>query len=436
METIRENLILDERADPHQDSIRRGPEQTRTTDVPQILRYAGAIILLASAATFMVQQWSALNDLTRYASFLGLTILLTGAGFLSGFGLNDSKGARTFLGIVAAILPVHFLQLGALTFSAMPGNKPTYPAYLHWEAPGALMAWLAVVVAMTVLVPVTAIAFRTLVRSVATSVGACYLLANAVLLLPVREAGVMGFLALAMMVGLALFDRYVLTGQIALKTVEGKWVRIMLCVPFVALVARTCHLYPTDRMFVAALFACAAYVMFDLLPRWIPSATYTLRTVALFFALPAWGIVAVELLPESLSAARYALPVTVLPFAAMMQVVAAYRPSISPRYRMLSCILAVGGMMLQLAVFGGILSSFLCIFAGVMAILSGSMLDDKLSFRVGIVGLGVGLLYHLRFAAKLYEYSPWVCLAVLGTAIVLGASYLERRGTFGRKMVK
>ena len=47
-------------------------------------------------------------------------------------------------------------------------------------------------------------------------------------------------------------------------------------------------------------------------------------------------------------------------------------------------------------------------------------------FVAGVCGLLYGILYHLKYAAQFYAFSPWISLAVLGTIVLLSSSYLER----------
>src|SRR5262245_25890813 len=105
------------------------PESSEKTPSPldeaaftRMLRVSGAVLLAASASSFMLQHWEAGNDLARYALLVGHSLLLALAAYFCGLRVNESRGARTFLAIILAIAPATFAVLGGLVYSRF-----------HWE---------------------------------------------------------------------------------------------------------------------------------------------------------------------------------------------------------------------------------------------------------------------------------------------------------------
>jgi hypothetical protein len=142
--------------------VKQEPEpekKSRLAALPALLRFLGAIVLVASAATFMLQSWPGMDHLMRYYSFLGFTVLLTGAGFFCGLRLKEDKGARTFLATAAAVIPVHFAQLGALIYSQFPEKHVAYPQWLLWVAPSKMAAFATATAAILALIPIVFICF-------------------------------------------------------------------------------------------------------------------------------------------------------------------------------------------------------------------------------------------------------------------------------------
>ena len=96
---------------------------SRLASVSTMLRSLGAMLVVAATSTFMLQQWSDGSDVTRYLTLLALTALLAGAGFACGLGVRETRGARTFLELVIAAVPVHFAVLGGLLQSQFPWDQ-------------------------------------------------------------------------------------------------------------------------------------------------------------------------------------------------------------------------------------------------------------------------------------------------------------------------
>jgi hypothetical protein len=45
--------------------------------LPTLLRGAGALVIMAASAMFLLQGWSTMNDVTRYFVFLGFSSILS-----------------------------------------------------------------------------------------------------------------------------------------------------------------------------------------------------------------------------------------------------------------------------------------------------------------------------------------------------------------------
>ncbi len=156
------------------------------------LRLAGAVLVVASASTLMLQHWQAGNDLMRYAMLVGQSLLLTAAAYFVGLMIREGRSARTFLALVLATIPVSFTVLGALVYSQFAVEPlRSLPHYASWIAPSPFSALLAVVATFAVLAPLSAVSFVALARKEARLLTLSFCAANALLLLPVREPLVM-----------------------------------------------------------------------------------------------------------------------------------------------------------------------------------------------------------------------------------------------------
>jgi hypothetical protein len=406
------------------------PLAARLSDLPRLLRWVGASVLVVAAFTFMLQSWEQGNDVVRYFHFLAFTATLTAAGFFCGLRIRDEKGARTFLGLAAGAVPVHFTVLGALLYSQFPwlSGFAEYPAYAHFLAPDGAAALVTSGIGVGVLIAVCWIAFLAFARPQARRLTTAYLLANAALLVPTRHPDVIGLVALGLLVGLVVFDRMVLASSQALRTPEGSFVRAMLAVPFAILIGRTFNLYEPSALFFGAVLASLAVVLHVLVPkviasrRWASAAQYA----SLVPAAGAWLCVAHALQSALSLSAAWVLPLACLPTALLYGALSLRSQGDGAPMRRLAALVATGGMTLELVLFPGVLASFFCLATAIVALAYGYASEQRGVLLTGLTALVFGLLYHVRFAAELYALSPWGALALLGTVTVLAASLLER----------
>jgi hypothetical protein len=404
--------------------------QERLRDLPRLLRWIGGAVLVVAAFTFMLQSWERADDLARYYHFLVFTSTLSVAGFFCGLRIRDEKGARTFLGLAAGAVPIHFTVLGALLYSQFPwlSGFAQYPDYAHFTAPHPAAALATAAIGVVALVPVCWTAFLTLARPEARRLTLAYLLANATLLVPTRHPDVIGLLAFGLLVGCLFFDRRWLLPAQGLRTLEGRFVRLLMGVPFAVLIGRTLNLYEPSALFFAAWSASVAVTLFVL----APAATVQKRQAVLLqhVALAPAALACIALADAVVGAFALPdaalLPLVCLPIAGTFAAMSLRAAEGGVRMRNLAALVAAGGMTAQLVFFPGVLSSVACLATAILATAYGYAAQQKGVLVSGAAALVFGLLYHLRYAAELYALSPWAALAALGIATVVAASVLER----------
>ncbi|MDC0358069.1 hypothetical protein OAO01_04570 [Oligoflexia bacterium] len=426
-------------------------DQKRSTGrleaLPRLLRTLGALVLIVAAATFMLQGWGESNHLIRYGSFLIFTLVLAGAGFFCGLRMGEDKGARTFLAVAAAIIPVHFCQLGGLILSQLAPagwSFAQHPAYALWVAPDLATALIITAVGTGALIFVALIAFSSLVRAESKQVTAVYLFANAVMLIPTRDPNIIAAMGFCMALGLAYFDSQCLRTSV-MRTLEGKFVRVMLFVPFLVLVGRTLHLYNTSAFFIAMLFGIAAVLLFAFSPVYATNKKHAVayQGLSVIPAGIAWGTLAVELISQLHAPDYLYLPILCLPFAGLLIVMSMYTLSSGAAYRRSGVLLAIITGIVQMMLFPGVISALFSVALGIAAVGYGFTVQQRTVLIFGVIGVVVGLFYNVKLAAmELVAVSPWISLAVIGIVTILASSYLERHfskivevvGTFRNNM--
>jgi hypothetical protein len=396
----------------------------------QILRVLGAVVLIASASTFLIQRWEGGNDIQRYLTLLAHTAMLSVAGFFCGIGIKESKGARTFLGLVLAEIPIHFGVLGGLLYSrfAWDGMAQQIPSYASWVAPSPGAALLTAASALALLLPLSYVSFLALARSQAKWLTAIYVAVNAALLIPLREPSAIAALVAILVAGLSVHEIRHLRREASLQTVEGGFIRAMLAAPLALMIGRSLQLYDLSAVFVGVLWASGAFLLFAVAPTLTtrPRIRAALQALSAVPAAVAWACFTIAI-AEALDLGLLALiPLFTLPYAGILCGMSLLCAGWDAWYRRVAAFTALAGVAAPAVLAPSLASSFLCLVVAVGTLIYGYLVEQKTIFFAGVAAAAFGLLSNLRYAVELYSLSHWGSLALLGIAIVLIASILER----------
>ena len=405
--------------------------------LPQVLRFAGATILVAALSVFLFQRWGAGNDLFRYLTLLGLSAGLTGAGLLSGILLREGKGARVFLGIVLLTLPIHFTVLGALLYSqfSLEPLLSSYPGVVSWQATDPTSLLLTLAGALAVLLPACWIAVRTFVRPQAAAFTVALFGLAMPLLLPTRSLTAVTVMALLMAAVVVWLELRVWRRSVALKTGEGRFLRGLLVLPFLLILGRGMWLYDTSVMLVAV----AAVAMFGMLLVAVkknqqrPQLASALAGLSLLPAATASWALADSLNSLGLLSQEYTAMVLAAPFVAALLLLSKVSPGGGSRYRLTAALVTLAVVLAGLSLYGGALHSLLALLVGVLTLSYGYLVEQKLVLVGGVLTAVLGLGFQVAYAVQGFELGGWLTLAVLGTLAILSASLLER---FGGQMME
>ncbi|GHB94183.1 hypothetical protein [Cerasicoccus arenae] len=416
-----------------------GESRTLWPSLPKLLRWLGAITLLSSALTFLVGNWMHTDELLRYGQFLGLTVILSACGWFCISRWRDDKGARTFFALGAALLPAHFAQLGAMLFAKMQGEA-TFNGKLRafqfealdWSILGPTLG-----IALLVLIPLTYVGFASMARPQARKLTLLYLLANATLLFTVRDPNAVALIGFALLGGLFWADRRFFASQGAMKTWDGIAMRTLLFTPFALLLGRNLVLHGGQSdLLISLMFTTLAGLFYVGIPRILQDNEYrgVPRIIALAPAFAAWFYITNAL---GWSGNDVWIPAKLLPCALIAVVMSTRMELMAAVTRRIAAFVAIGGALTQLLTVETPISSLIAVGTSLVVILGGYGMRERWIFRTGLTGLGLGLIYHLRYAADLYQ-GPWlwISLAATGATVLLGSSYLERYGRQGFDRVR
>lgn len=393
----------------------------------RVLRVSGAVLLVASASTFMLQHWGAGNDLARYALLVGHSVLLALAAYFCGLRVNESRGARTFLAIILAIVPTTFAVLGGLVYSRFHWEPiAALPNYALWIAPTKASALAAIAGTLVVLVPLVAIAFVALARKDAAALTVAFVAQNLVLLLPVRTPDLIAPLFAVAIVALTELEVRRFSGVPRLQTLEGRMARASLFVAPALLAGRAVHLYHPTALFIGGVLLTGAYAVFASSRRFTdPSArdvaalgTAALGVTGWFFC---YGEVIQHVTSTAAKVVLLGLPLALIEVIASRRA-AALRPLLTALAGATALLTAVAAPLFELSTW----AALACIVTGVSVLAWGaarrSLVTAIAGGLVGIVGVGL----QVSLAVQVNEFARWGSLMLGGIVLILGASLGER----------
>jgi hypothetical protein len=402
-------------------------ERDPTLALTKLLRGAGAVLLLSSAATFLLQRWNTGDDIWRYYLLIAQTLVLEVAAIVCGTRVRDSRSARTLFGLSLAMLPAHFGVLGGLIYSQFGLDHFGGPFWKHviWVAPTPGSALITLAIALVVLAPTAYFALLSLVRAEAARMLALLFALNALLLVPIRNPSFVGLEFALGVLALAYLESGPFRRSVALGTFEGKLVRIMLAAPVAILAIRAVTLYSPTTFFVGTCLIAFGIALFALGPAaarpgktWVQ--TFGALTTSVGFLLAAAEAV------RSLHVTRsLALPLVGFLLAAILVVFGRYAGTAGANYRRAAVTIAFSTAAFNLY-YGTVGASLSALVLGLVLLAVGTYRKRFLGIVAG-GGLALaGLVVQFTLAIDFSRVLNWGSLSLLGIALVFVAAYFER----------
>jgi hypothetical protein len=390
------------------------------------LRLIGTIILVLATADFLLQGLSRFAPAYRYWVMPGLMALFAGCGLVCGYFWRETRGARLFFGLATALVPVQFSQMGAMLRAVLYGAATGYSGWWHYEGVGWVLVAADLAVSLLIAFPVAYAGFSILARPHARYLLLGLLPGCAVFLIPVRDPGLAAGILMLLFLSLRWHDRS-FRGDALMGSLEGLAARALVFLP-VAILAGRSLFYPWTDLTAAALFGLAGLVLFSDAPNLRRSRTWIGGCEAggvLFGVLAATSLA--ESLPGFAAGSAEAVLVKYLATVALL-FAAADRASLGASwYRSLGTTIALLGCFVYLAVSGDHSAALLCLGMGTALVYAGITYRQRWTLFGGFVAFLTGLAFYVRYAGSLYEASPWASLTALGVAILLFASFLEKK---------
>lgn len=411
------------------------PSEERSEVMPRALRAVGALLLVIAASSFMFRDWGQLDDVTRYLTLLGQLVLLAAAGFFCGLKLKEKRGARTFLSLVVAIVPVHFAVLGGVLYSQLALDAPIseLPAFAVWRAADAATAIGLMLGAQLVLMPATFIAMLTLARRHAWQLSLAFVGLNVVLLVPVREPDVIAAIVAVCAPLVLLLQLRLLARTPSLTTPQGRFARAMLAVPLIVIVGRTLLYYPITGPFLGVLIltlGLAAFAVSSHLDGGFEQRRFGVgRWSGVFAMILGWMITVgrgplEHVLGQGLEPLD--LPLLFIPAAVIVLGASELTSGGKLGLRRLGAALATLGVCLDVLSVNELLTSLVSLAVGIALVGYGARVRQKAVLALGSVSIGVGAVSAGWLTMNIEMLTHWGTLTAIGVALIFGAAALDR----------
>ena len=394
----------------------------------RVLRVVGGAFLIASASTFLLHRWEQGSDLVRYSLLLLHTLLLAAAALFCGFGVKESRGARTFLGIALGIVPINAAVLGGLVYSrfAQDADLVTPAGEFVWVAPSGMAALFCLALTAVALTPVVWFAFRTLARPMTTPLCVAFGLANGLLVLPWRVPELVTLMVVAATAAFTLANALYFARHPAMRTLEGRIARGIVLAPLALMWARAIHLYPSFLLELGALGLAAGLVLAR--PALDDSITHRKATLigamlALSMGWCAWWL---QWCIEGVLPDAWVLPTLFLPIALSLVLLSQRLNTTRAVSRGVASGLTLLAVVPNLWLCPGVFTLLACAAVGAVVAGYGAWERSKLLVFGGSLAVFSAVLYQLAGSLRFGLFTHWISLSSFGILLIVAASYWER----------
>lgn len=394
-----------------------------TAKITSYLRWVGSILIILSAISFMLQGHAEILPAYRYWIGLGLTLLLCGGGLICANLFKETKGARIFFGLGTAFLPVQVSQVSAMLYAYMHGQAALQPEYswLQFIDVSPAVISLDFFITAILLVLVSYAGYAILARKHWHTLLWTSVVANALLLLPVRDSGPVALI----IAGLFIFLRHSeqrLHQDSSMRLMEGLAARALMSLPLWIIIGRSL-LHPISYPLAIVLSAIAVlYCIYDI-KRYTGSSLiiYCCQWIGTLAAIKIWLLVLDQI--QDLSANNLG---SLLPIALILFILSGRVEFHARLYRYIAALLMIC-LSYAAMIDHQTLAPVMSIAAGMFLTVTGIQYREKMPFFSGNICVTGGILFYGEYAVNLYATAPWVSSIILGLLVILLASYIENK---------
>jgi hypothetical protein len=408
-------------------------ERDKISRIGSLLRYIGVGVLIASMATFMFQRWDTMTQVSRYFAFLAFTAGVCVSGLLCGLKIGENKGARTLLGAVVTLIPIHCAQIGAFIYSRVANgvSEHSYPSYFYFMAPTLTDAVIVAVGGLLALLPMAYMAYSVLARKHAKRLLLLGCGVSAALLVPTRDPlFVAGLVAVAG--ALAYIGERSFGSIVELKTREAFVARLVPFIALAMLIGRQSSLYHPTTVLHGVEMALLSALLFGILPQFFKEkglvwASENVSLITTMIAALLFGDAVIS--GFNLSGSVIAPLVVGLPLTVVYALMAHRAREAGVVFRGISALTLFGTGVAELLNGAHVEACLISLVIGILGVTYACITENKGTLFAGVSLAVLSLMRVCFIAITSMSVSPWILLGVIGVGTILGASYLERNFT-------
>jgi hypothetical protein len=404
-----------------------------TLSLSRVLRWSGGGVLAAAGISFMFQGLYSFTPITRHWMLLTTCALLGLMGAVTGIGMKERKGARSFLAFAVASFPVLASQLGAMVFSLLGHPPPGMPQPLVFSMLTAAQVGGLTALTLAIIIPLSHLGFVVLARPQALRLTSLYTLANLSILLPVREGLFLGVLAAALGGGLYLADRRYLARDFRLANFEGRLCRNLMAVPLLVILGRSLF-YPVGHACLAVLLAMTGgYLSFHwgrILSH--PVGKTLLQTTGGALLAAGWLVWILPTIDQAALGDGATLYIICLPIVLIIGLHAFISAGkLNAGYRHATAGLAFLTVLYAHLIDGALVLSVIGAAVAVAFLAIGVLVAARMVFAAGAASAVISLGNFALTAFERHASHAWIMLAGVGILVLFSASLAEK-GRGGR----
>jgi hypothetical protein len=375
---------------------------------------------------FLVQGIDIMAPMTRHWVSLGLTGTMAAIGFFCLRTLDEKHGARTFLTLATAMVPIHFSQLGAMTYSLFLTSPTELPAMLAFSVIGIGTLALNIGATLAVIIPLALLGFALLSRHKFQPMTMLYLLINALLMIPLRQPELMMVVATIQVLLVEFIDKTMISTHYSSRR-YGFINRTLLWLPVFITLGRTTF-YDPSMYFVGFSLGIVAYILLHVIPKvgveWGAEAS---RSIGTLVGATAWLVIGTKVSSDLGNDKLFPL-VAIMP----MSLIFFYGSALSKNMRGFFKVVANGTLLIGLISLIAFEAHQATIaLTGIstgLALIAWSWNKQSYSGLLsGSFSVLIGIFALCHMALSFYASHAWIALALTGCAIVLIASFVEKR---------
>jgi hypothetical protein len=294
------------------------------------------------------------------------------------------------------------------------------------EAPASIA--LTGLVTLAITIPLVSLGFMVLARPRALALTVAHFVMNAGILIPGREPELVGPLLLVMTIALYLVDTRLLRKETALRSLEGRFSRLMLVAPIAVMLVRTMF-FSVNMLYAGSIFFSVGFALFYTARDWpvTEGAQRLGQAGGTAMLVAGWGLAAMWFLPTAWLPDALEVLVLLIPATGILVGVSVKTVTVADGrvYRTIGGIVATAAVVIAHAVGTSPWVSVVSVCCGALLAVLGLYLREKGSFYAGCFSGLAGIIGGAWSAISFDAAMLWAVPAVLGLLVLTAASVLE-----------